>query len=274
MTMYVGVIGIFILSGGISMSLGALPRRFARDLKSVATTPLTAVLALVFLAGSVSLLAFFPKASEQTVVTSAGDDAYVPPTETIDPDQLSEFNKWIDAQPRVNVPVPNSGAKVLIVKFNDYECPSCRQTYLEYKGILAKYRNDPRVRFVTMDFPLSPRCNTGGAHAAACEAAAAVRMAKAKGKGPEMEEYFFQNQEKMTPEWVKDAVKRVANVTDFDSQYDAVLQQVKADAALGRQLDVQATPTFFINGIKINGGFRPVFFEAVIEHELKKPNAS
>jgi len=53
-----------------------------------------------------------------------------------------------------------------------------------------------------------------------------------------------------------------------------VLEQVKADAALGRQLDVQATPTFFINGIKINGGFRPVFFEAVIEHELKKAGAT
>jgi len=275
MTMYVTVIGIFIISGGISMSLGSLPSRFARDLKAVLTTPLTAVLALVFVAGSVSLLAFFPKVNEQAVATvSSTDDSYVPPTESIDPDQLAEFNKWIDAQPRVNVPVPANGAKVLIVKFNDYECPSCRQTYFEYKGILGKYRNDPRVRFVTMDFPLSPQCNTGGAHAAACEAAAAVRMAKAKGKGPEMEEYFFQNQEKMTPDWVKDAVKRVANVTDFDAQYQAVLQQVKADTALGRQLDVQATPTFFINGLKISGGFRPVFFEAVIEHELKKVNAS
>ena len=45
MTMYVSVIGIFIVSGGISMSLGALPGRLARDLKSVATTPVPAVLA-------------------------------------------------------------------------------------------------------------------------------------------------------------------------------------------------------------------------------------
>ena len=52
-----------------------------------------------------------------------------------------------------------------------------------------------------------------------------------------------------------------------------VLEQVKADAALGRQLNVQATPTFFINGIKINGGMRPVFFEAMIERELKRAGA-
>jgi uncharacterized membrane protein/protein-disulfide isomerase len=273
LTMYASVIGIFLVSGGISMSLGALPARLARDLKSVATTPAAAVLALIFVAGSVSLVAFFPRAAEQTV-TDSGAAVFTPATETIEPDQLTEFNKWIDAQPRVSLPISNNGAQVLIVKFNDYECPSCRQTYMEYKGILAKYLNDPKVRFVTMDFPLDPECNTGGAHAAACEAAAAVRMAKARGKGPEMEEYLFANQPKMTPSWVKDAVRQVAQVTDFDAQYPKVLEQVKADAALGRQLDVQATPTFFINGIKINGGFRPVFFQAVIEHELKKAGAA
>jgi protein-disulfide isomerase len=168
------------------------------------------------------------------------------------------------------VPVAANGAQVLIVKFNDYECPSCRQTY-GIRGILAKYQGDQRSvrRGLSARFQCSGRI-----HAAACEAAAAVRMAKAKGKGPEMEEYLFSNQEKMTPTWVKGAVRQVAQVTDFDAQYPKVLEQVKADAALGRQLDVQATPTFFINGIKINGGFRPVFFEAVIEHELKKAGAT
>jgi uncharacterized membrane protein/protein-disulfide isomerase len=272
MTMYVSVIGIFLVSGGTSMALSALPSRLSHDLRSVVKSPALAVLALLFIAGSVSLVAFFPRAEEQTVTTAG--DVYTPPTETIDPDQLAEFNKWIEAQPRVNVPVPANGAQVLIVKFNDYQCPSCRQTYMEYKGILAKYQNNPKVRFVTMDFPLDSECNTAGIHGSACEAAAAVRMAKAKGKGTQMEEYLFSNQEKFTPTWVKDAAKQVAGITDFDAEYPKVLEQVKADAALGRQLDVQATPTFFINGLKINGGFRPVFFEAVIEHELKKGSAS
>jgi protein-disulfide isomerase len=242
-----------------------------RDLKSVTTTPLPAALALIFLVGSVSLVAFFPRAAEPVVADSG--TVFTAPTETIEPDQLAEFNKWIDAQPRVTLPISNSGAQVLVVKFNDYQCPSCRQTYMEYKGIIEKYRNDPKVRFVTMDFPLESECNTGGVHSAACEAAAAVKMAKAKGKGAEMEEYLFANQQKMTPTWVKDAARQVAQVTDFDAQYSKVLEQVKADAALGRQLNVQATPTFFINGIKINGGMRPVFFEAMIERELKRAGA-
>src|ERR1051325_1252935 len=177
MTMYVAVIGIFLISGGISMALSALPGRLTRDVRAIATSPAAAVLALLFIVGSVSLLAFFPHAEEQPVTASG--EVYTPPTETIDPDQLAEFNKWIDSQPRVNVPVPANGAQVLIVKFNDYQCPSCRQTYMEYKGILAKYQNNPKVRFVPMDFPLDSECNPGGGiHASACEAAAAVRMAK------------------------------------------------------------------------------------------------
>ena len=206
LTMYVGVIGVFIVSGGAAAALGSLPSHLGRDLKSIVKAPVSAALALIFIAGSVSLLAFFPRAAEQTV-TAAGE-IYTPPTETIEPDQLAEFNRWIDAQPRVNVPVPANGAQVLIVKFNDYECPSCRQTYMEYKGILAKYQNDPKR--TVRDDGLSARFRVqrgGGIHAAACEAAAAVRMAKAKGKGPEMEECLFSNQEKMTPTWVKGAVR-------------------------------------------------------------------
>ena len=271
MTMYVAVIGIFLISGGISMTLRALPSRLGRDLRGIATSPTLAVVALLFIAGSVSLVAFFPRAEEQTVATSG--EVYTPPTETIDPDQLAEFNKWVDSQPHVNVPVPPNGAQVLIVEFLDYQCPSCRQAYMEYKGIVAKYQNNPKVRFVTMDFPLDSECNTAGIHPAACEAAAAVRMAKARGKGAEMQEYFFSNQEKMTPTWVKDSVRKVASVSDFDGEYAKVQEQVKADAALGRQLDVQGTPTFFVNGIKVNA-LRPVFFEALIEHELKKASAS
>jgi uncharacterized membrane protein/protein-disulfide isomerase len=271
MTMYVAVIGIFLIAGGISMTLSALPSRLGRDLRGIATSPTLAVVALLFIAGSVSLVAFFPRAEEQTVTTAG--EVYTPPTETIDPDQLAEFNKWVDSQPHVNVPVPTNGAQVLIVEFLDFQCPSCRQAYMEYKGIVAKYQNNPKVRFVTMDFPLDSECNTAGIHPAACEAAAAVRMAKARGKGAEMQEYFFSNQEKMTPTWVKDSVRKVANVTDFDTEYPKVLDQVKADAALGRQLDVQGTPTFFVNGIKVNA-LRPVFFEALIEHELKKASAS
>src|SRR5258705_8807617 len=125
MTMYVSVIGIFLVSGGPAMALSALRSRLASDRRSVATSPTPAVLAILFIVGSVALIALFPRAEEQTV-TQTGE-VYTPPTETINPDQLAEFNKWIDSQPRVNVPVPANGAQVGIGKINDNQCPHARQ---------------------------------------------------------------------------------------------------------------------------------------------------
>ena len=44
---------------------------------------------------------------------------------------------------------------------------------------------------------------------------------------------------------------------------------VKGDIALGQQLGVTGTPTFFINGVKIEG-LQAEFFDAAIAYELKQ----
>ena len=51
-----------------------------------------------------------------------------------------------------------------IVKFNDYQCPPCRQTYMEYKPIFAKWAKQApgKVKFITKDFALERECNVGG----------------------------------------------------------------------------------------------------------------
>ncbi len=88
-------------------------------------------------------------------------------------------------QPKVDVPVPPDGAKVLMVKFNDYQCPPCRQTYEAYGPLLEKWTKTGQFKFVLKHFPLEAECNgaaPGGPHPAACEAAAAVVMARRKNE--------------------------------------------------------------------------------------------
>ena len=171
------------------------------------------------------------------------------------------------------MPIDKGTAKVLIVKFNDYQCPPCRQTYNEYKGILSKYTPGGTVKYVVKHFPLELECNTMNAgHTAACEAAAAVIMAQKKGTAEKLEAWLFANQgpPHLTPNQVRQAAADVGGITDFDAQYPAVLNEVKADAALGARLGVKSTPTFFINGRRIAGGLPPAGFEAAIELELKR----
>ena len=43
------------------------------------------------------------------------------------------------AAARAGARARRTGPSVLIVKFSDYQCPSCAQSYLDYKPILAKY---------------------------------------------------------------------------------------------------------------------------------------
>ena len=43
---------------------------------------------------------------------------------------------------------------------------------------------------------------------------------------------------------------------------------MKGDIAMGEQLKVAQTPTFFINGIKVDGAWAPQFFDQAIAYEL------
>jgi protein-disulfide isomerase len=165
-----------------------------------------------------------------------------------------------------------SGADVVIVKFNDYMCPPCGLTFREYKPILARLQKSHpgKIAFITKDFPLDPECNSsGGGHLASCEAAAAVRLAREKGRADQMEDWLFANQTTLTPDTVKQAASTVAGVTDFDARYAKTLDMVRADIGQGLQLGVKGTPTFFMNGIKLPN-LRGEFFEAAVEWELRR----
>lgn len=272
LTMYVAVIGIFVVSGAAAAPIGSLPSQVAGDLKGLPGSPLALTLALVWLVGSVSLVAFFPREGTVAEQTSATGSVPAAPLEQLTAEEIAEFERWLAAQPRTPIDVPAEGAKVVVVKFNDYQCPACRQTYIAYKGLKEKYEQESKglVRFVSVDYPLDTECNTAGIHGAACEAAAAVRMARARGRAEAMEEWLFDNQLELTRDLVEEGLATVAQVTDFDAQYPRVLEAVRADAQLGQRLQITGTPTFYINGIKIGGGLRPAYFDAAIAYELRR----
>jgi uncharacterized membrane protein/predicted DsbA family dithiol-disulfide isomerase len=267
---YVAVAGLFLISGGaMTFPMSKLPARALRDLRTLASNPAALVAAILLLSGAATAVAFFPREA-----APAGAQA---PAAGTSGEQQSEFERWYVALPTVNPGIPAEGAAVLIVKFNDYQCPPCRQTYENYKSILAKYRasHPGAVRFVTKDFPLDPECNfnaPGGGHLAACEAAVAVRLAEKHNRREAMEDWLFTNQSTLTPDTVKEGARTVGgiNVSDFNAQYASVLPLVKADIAAGGALGVRSTPTFFINGRVIKGGLPPQFFDAALAYELKQ----
>ena len=190
-------------------------------------------------------------------------------------DRTAAFLKQYQAMPHVTVPVLKGGAAVLIVKFTDYQCPACALTYRVYQPVLEKYEAQfpGAVKYVVKDFPLNKDCNPalmGTIHPAGCDAAIAVAMAREQKHGSELEEWLYTNQQLLTPATVRRAADIIGGVTDFTAGYKKAFEQVKSDAALGGLLNVDSTPTFFINGTKVATVMQPEVFDAVIAYELRK----
>jgi len=261
----------------------SLPGRAVRDVRTLVRTPAALTAAIGFIGAAILAVVVFPSepisASAAAPPASAGTDApaaAAPPPLPPQTPAVQQLEQHLASQPRVPLLVPGTGAAVVIVKFNDYQCPPCGQTFREYKPVLARLQQQypGKIAFVTRDFPLDPECNSlGGVHQAACEAAVAVRLAREKGKANEMEDWLFANQEQLTPALVKSGVQTVAGVTDFDARYPGTLQLVKGEINQGVQLKVNGTPTFFMNGLRLPN-LRGEFFEAAVLWELRRLGAA
>jgi protein-disulfide isomerase len=267
LTTYAAVIGLFLVSGAAtSIPMTTLPRRAARDARVLVGSPLALLLVILFFAGAATTLAFFPRET----VTASGEHVAPAPSQN----QTNEFERWYSSQPRVPLIIPSDGAKVLVVKFNDFQCPACGQSYQQYKPVFAKYdaQQPGAVKLVLKDYPLNRDCNDNmmqTLHPAACDAAVAVRLTP-PAKVAEFEDWLYSHQPAMTSPSVRQAARDIGGVSDFESKYASILGSVKTDIALGRQLGVKSTPTFFINGVKIEGALPPVYFDQAIAYELKR----
>ena len=278
-TTYVAVIALFVISAGATtFPMTSLPRRASTDVARLVRSPLGLVSVAGLALGTLALLNAFPReahaqAAAPAAAASSAPTAAAAQAPALTDQQKMDFLKWYEVQPRVTVPVDLEGAKVLVVKFNDYQCPPCRQSFLDYKPIIEKYRATGQLKFVLKHFPLERECNTAvqsDLHVASCEAAAAVVMAQSKGTADKLEEWFFANQPSLSPDKVKEGAASVAGIKDFDAQYARALTLVKTDAGLGALLGAKSTPTFIINGHVIAGALPVPYFEAAIQQEISR----
>ena len=279
---YVAVVGIFVLSGGEEATPARrLPAAIASDLRALVREPAGLALLAVFVAGSVASVGWFTWSPPVPAPVQAVESAAPPPAVTAD--QRSEFERYWAAEPRVELTLPASAgadeAVVVVVKFNDYQCPACANAHRVYAPIFAKYASSHpgQVRQVTLDYPLDPSCNEQaprGQHHGACAGAVAVRLAGAVGddERAEMEDWLYSNQPGLTREAVVEALADVAGIdrARYDAAYDETVLAVQADIALGNGLPVEATPTYVINGVVVKGTLSPRYFDAAIAYELER----
>jgi protein-disulfide isomerase len=159
-----------------------------------------------------------------------------------------------------------ASAPVTIVEFSDFQCPFCGRAEPALKQVHEKYGD--KVRLVYMDFPL-------GIHDHAIDAASAGRCAGEQGKFWQFHDEMFSNQSKLAPADLKaDAKKLGLDTAKFDECLDKGKYKtaIETDMAQGRELGVDGTPAFFVNGRPLTGAQPFEKFQTTIDEELAGSN--
>jgi protein-disulfide isomerase len=135
-------------------------------------------------------------------------------------------------------------ARVVVVEYGDFECPSCKVAATTPALLLDRFPN--QVRFIFRNFPLED------AHPHALSAAEAAEAAGAQGKFWPMYDLLFKNQAHLNAaDLQRHAAALGLDMARYVAEMDdrIYLQKVREHIAGGRRSHIRATPTFFINGV-------------------------
>lgn len=161
-----------------------------------------------------------------------------------DPFVANRAKLHIDGNPSKG---PDS-ARVTVVEFSDFECPHCREVHNVLQSVAAHY---PQVRIVFKDFPITEL------HPWAQTAAIGARCAFQQSPAAfwKVHDLIFNNQDVISAANVWDQVTGFASQAGLDTDaFKACLsspeakQAVEANHADGVALNVNSTPTLFVNG--------------------------
>lgn len=145
----------------------------------------------------------------------------------------------------------NANAPITIVEFVDFKCPNCLLAAPALSQLVTTYGK--KVRVLVRQFPLS-------VHPGADELSAVAVCAANQGRFPAMYDALFANASSLSvplgdSDW--QLLAAAANVDEAKlrtcAKSDAVTKTISDDYVAGAGFGVGGTPTFFINGTKVEG---------------------
>jgi protein-disulfide isomerase len=151
--------------------------------------------------------------------------------------------------PKVDSPRPTLGsasARVKVEEFSDFECPACKAAEPTVAEVLKTFGD--QIYFSYHHFPLVT------VHLQAYTAALAAECANDQGKFWQYHDSLFEHQPQLSKSQLKQyAADLKLNTESFNACLDsrAKQTQVRADMAEADKRGVNSTPTFFVNGTKV-----------------------
>ena len=172
--------------------------------------------------------------------------------------------------------IGNPNAPITVIKFSDYQCPACKLGATASHPLFKRYPRE--VKFAFVNFPLATECNPDPElkhtmHPFACEAAAVAVCATEQGKFPEAYEALFEYQTEFKEGQIANLAASKVPGLDLEKMKSCMTlpstaEKIKRDAQLGIQSKIVSTPTFFVNGKKIEGGLPTNVWIQILDHML------
>jgi protein-disulfide isomerase len=136
-------------------------------------------------------------------------------------------------------------APIWLVEFSDFQCPACKAFSGVVADLIKKYPDKLLVAY--RYFPLD-------IHPQSVPAAIAAESAGKQGKFWEMEQLLFANQDRFSDTLYNELATQLgldmnafkASLTDLNTK-----QIITNDTNFGNSVGINATPTFFLNGVKL-----------------------
>lgn len=154
-------------------------------------------------------------------------------------------------------------APITIVEFSDFQCPYCRKFHEEtYQALLDAYPG--QIRFVYRNLPLT------SIHPEAFPSAVASLCAQDQNAFWPFHEKLFSSADLGHEVYLQYAADLGLDVPSFE----ACLSSGKHDTAIfddsdyAMSIGVGSTPTFFVNGYRVEGAYPLDYFKQVIDREL------
>ena len=162
-------------------------------------------------------------------------------------------------------------APLQMVVFSDFQCPYCKEFAFQTRHLEEHYSEQLRLVFV--HFPLGKDCNpimVQELHASSCEAARASEAARLQGEFWSFHDAVFGQDLGADPEvFLKLAEGAGLDIDRFaqDLSSEVVAGRVAADIQMGIDLEINSTPSVFLNNRRVPD-VRAAALEALIEELL------